>query len=213
MPVPPATKSAVRPLSSRERAAAALRTAILDGTLRPGERLNDQELVEWLEVSRVPLRAAIHDLVDEGLIETRAQSHTRVATPDPSRLVEYTQTIGALLGGVARITVPGLDETRSGTLVEHALDVRSALEGGDTATIAQAHLLLIQAFLDACSNPVLTGATRTVLEAAHFHASRSFRPSDLDLDDLAQTMDELVEAVRMLDGVRAELALEHFYDL
>lgn len=33
--------------------------AIVDGTLEPGERLNDDQLVEWLGVSRTPTQAAV----------------------------------------------------------------------------------------------------------------------------------------------------------
>ena len=42
-----------------DRAYAVLRSAIIDGTLAPGERLRDAELVERLGLSRTPIREAI----------------------------------------------------------------------------------------------------------------------------------------------------------
>ena len=213
VPVPSVNRQKTRFPSARERAAGTIRAAILDGTLQPGERLNDAELLEWLDISRVPLRAAIHDLVEEGLIETRAQSHTRVAMPDPSRLTKYTQTIGALLGGIARITVPTLDDEQAVRLTERADQVQASWRENDALSIADAHLPLLHAFLDTCSNEVLTAATRSVLEAAHFHASRSFSPEDFDAASLSQDMDDLKSAIAAHDGVRAELAIESFYNL
>lgn len=50
-----------------------LRSAILDGVLRPGERLNETEVAEQLGVSRGPLREAIRKLEREGLLEYRAR--------------------------------------------------------------------------------------------------------------------------------------------
>ena len=56
-----------------------VRDAIVDGTLHPGERLNDDELVKWLSVSRTPVREAIAKLHAVGLVEVEANRYTRVA--------------------------------------------------------------------------------------------------------------------------------------
>jgi DNA-binding GntR family transcriptional regulator len=46
-----------------------LRDMILDGTLAPGERLNEVHLSQALGISRGPLREAIQRLASEGLVE------------------------------------------------------------------------------------------------------------------------------------------------
>ncbi|WP_433502622.1 GntR family transcriptional regulator [Pseudonocardia halophobica] len=46
-----------------------LRDMILDGTLSPGERLNEVHLSQALGISRGPLREAIQRLASEGLVE------------------------------------------------------------------------------------------------------------------------------------------------
>ncbi len=51
-----------------ERIAGALRKAIVDSVLAPGERLQEQELARSLGVSRVPLREAFRVLAGEGLV-------------------------------------------------------------------------------------------------------------------------------------------------
>ena len=46
-----------------------LEEEILSGTLKPGDTLTEIALSERLGVSRTPLRAAIHALAEEGLVE------------------------------------------------------------------------------------------------------------------------------------------------
>jgi DNA-binding GntR family transcriptional regulator len=82
--------------------------AIMDGTLEPGERLNDDELIAWLGVSRTPIREALSQLARAGLIEMAPNRYTRVTTPDPTQVVEAMQTLGVLFGGVVRLAVPRL---------------------------------------------------------------------------------------------------------
>jgi DNA-binding GntR family transcriptional regulator len=45
-----------------------LRRAILNGQLRPGEKVNELRIAEQMRISRAPLREAIRELVQEGLL-------------------------------------------------------------------------------------------------------------------------------------------------
>lgn len=47
-----------------------LRQLIVNGNVQPGERLTETRLADQLGVSRAPLREAIRDLVDSGLVES-----------------------------------------------------------------------------------------------------------------------------------------------
>jgi DNA-binding GntR family transcriptional regulator len=58
----------------------ALRSAIINSLLRPGDRLNIDELAERLGVSLTPVRGAIQQLATEGLVEIRPRSGTFVAS-------------------------------------------------------------------------------------------------------------------------------------
>lgn len=51
----------------KEKAYLMLRKGILGGELKPGEVLTERMLVEWLEMSRTPIRAALERLDAEGL--------------------------------------------------------------------------------------------------------------------------------------------------
>lgn len=79
MPVPKPVETAPARTLLREVVYAKMLDAIQDGTLEPGERLNDDQLTAWLGVSRTPVREAIARLESEGLVEMAANRYTRVA--------------------------------------------------------------------------------------------------------------------------------------
>ena len=62
----------------RDVALERLRAAIVSGDLEPGAVVRDAELAARLGLSVAPVRAALARLADEGLVESKPQSHTRV---------------------------------------------------------------------------------------------------------------------------------------
>ncbi|MBW1800783.1 MAG: GntR family transcriptional regulator [Deltaproteobacteria bacterium] len=58
------------PVSIREKVYTALRNDILDGVIRPGERIVEARLAEQIKTSRTPVREALHILEREGLLES-----------------------------------------------------------------------------------------------------------------------------------------------
>jgi len=66
----------------------ALRKAILDGMLRPGQRVPaTRALAEELEISRLPVLAAYEQLIHEGYIAGRSGSGTYVCAAPPDRML------------------------------------------------------------------------------------------------------------------------------
>jgi DNA-binding GntR family transcriptional regulator len=67
-----------RPLL-RDEAYDRIRRAIVDGTLQPGTPLRDADLADQLGLSRAPVRQALLRLADDGLVDSKPQSYTRVS--------------------------------------------------------------------------------------------------------------------------------------
>jgi DNA-binding GntR family transcriptional regulator len=59
---------AIRSVSIRHSAADAIRTALREGHLKPGENISEMALARQFEVSRGPIREALLVLVEEGLM-------------------------------------------------------------------------------------------------------------------------------------------------
>lgn len=66
----------------REEAYFILRDWIVEGKLKPNEKLRDKELAEQLGVSRTPIREALLRLEEEGLVKTKPNSSTVVCPID-----------------------------------------------------------------------------------------------------------------------------------
>lgn len=58
----------LRAATLRENIAEVLLDAILSGKFKPGDRLNESELGRRLQVSRAPIREALHQLQEQGLV-------------------------------------------------------------------------------------------------------------------------------------------------
>jgi DNA-binding GntR family transcriptional regulator len=62
------SKNSVNSYSVTDQITAMIRKIILKGELKPGDRLNEVQISEALEISRSPVREAIQRLVKEGLV-------------------------------------------------------------------------------------------------------------------------------------------------
>jgi DNA-binding GntR family transcriptional regulator len=65
-----------------------LRGEILTGRFAPGQRLNLEELVEQLKISKMPVKEAVGRLAVDGLLDVQAQRGTFVSRVDPRELQE-----------------------------------------------------------------------------------------------------------------------------
>lgn len=62
--------STIRPTNLREQVVELIRTAIIEGKLKPGDHMVEAQLTRQLGVSRTPLREALILLEREGLVES-----------------------------------------------------------------------------------------------------------------------------------------------
>ncbi len=76
----------------RDQVYIAIRDAIADGVLEPGERLREDEIVEWLGSSRASIRDALARLSDQGLVEMVPNQFTRVALVDRDDVLQSLVT-------------------------------------------------------------------------------------------------------------------------
>ena len=80
--------------------AEALAALILDGTLTPGTRIEDEgSMARRLEVSRPTTRQALQRLVDRGLISRRRGAGTVVTSPHVRRPMELSSLLADLTRG------------------------------------------------------------------------------------------------------------------
>jgi DNA-binding GntR family transcriptional regulator len=87
MPIPSDYSTPLR-VSAKDRALNQLQQWIIDGTLLPGEKLNDSVLAEALGVSRTPIREALQVLEMQGLVQMSPGKETRVTELDHHNITQ-----------------------------------------------------------------------------------------------------------------------------
>ena len=145
--------------------------AIVDGTIEPGERLNDDQLVKWLGVSRTPVREAIAQLHSYGLVEIEANRYTRVAERDESVYAEAAQLLEGLHDLGAKLAADKLDASSRKALSKSLTAASKQIRAHDPAGAAA--LLDVRGELTALSgNSLLIAAEKPLRTRVQFLHAR-----------------------------------------
>ncbi len=99
------------PRSVEEVVTEALRNAILQGILAPGERLAQSQLADQLGVSRIPLRDALRRLEVEGLVRLDGRRGAWVTSLDERDITEIYELRLMFEPVCMELAVTGLDDT------------------------------------------------------------------------------------------------------
>lgn len=195
MPVPKSSTHPPRRLI-RDRAYAEIRAAILSGVLRPGERLDDGELQEWLGVSRTPVRQALYALSLEGLVETAPQAYTRVVEPRPEEAAQFLQAIGVLVLGHMDLSLPTASDAELGRLIERLGAIHTAMVAHDLDQAVAASELYYVELTSLCANEPLRRLTEQTGVALAYYITAVYRSLRIDWDDRIDDYAQLMEAFR-----------------
>jgi DNA-binding GntR family transcriptional regulator len=159
MPVPEGQGLVTRPLL-RDNAYRMIRDAIVDGTLAPGERLNDPELIAWLGVSRTPIREALARLELAGLVQSKPGRFT-IVSPLSMRQARAAQSVAAAMHELAvRGAVPLLSGYELEEMRVANARFATAMQNGDAEEALAADDQFHDVAVTASANPVI----RSVLE-------------------------------------------------
>ncbi|GLU45677.1 GntR family transcriptional regulator [Nocardiopsis ansamitocini] len=151
MPVPQGRGLAAKSLL-RENAYRMIRDAIVDGTLAPGERLVDGDLVAWLGVSRTPIREALARLEQAGLVQTKPGRSTIVSPLDVRAARNAQSVTGAMHELAVREALPHLSAAELDAMRDANSRFADALRRGDVEAALAADDDFHGVTVTACAN-------------------------------------------------------------
>ena len=192
----------------------AMRQAIVSCAIKPGARLNVEELSEKFGVSLTPVRGAIQQLATEGLIEIRPRSGTFVATLSPQEIDETFKIRCALecLAGeeaVRRITADRLRRLKE---ILRSLKKRPASEE-DRKTHDRENSELHQIIIEASGNRKLEemyNALNAHIKIARIHAAEANWPARMQEEQAEH--EAIVAALEARNGEALTAAIrKHIY--
>jgi DNA-binding GntR family transcriptional regulator len=141
-----------------------LRRAILDGALKPGERLIEDRLSEEYGVSRVPIREAIQILMGEGLVVPTASRGAAVAELTDAFAEELVEVRALLEGMNAKLAARHRDPAIVERLHQVLARGNAAASHGTPTELAQLNGEFHELLAVAGSNRVLRDVMRSLRE-------------------------------------------------
>ncbi|WP_167522239.1 GntR family transcriptional regulator [Brucella tritici] len=98
-----------------------IETQIVEGQLKPGEKLDEVLLGNQLSVSRTPIREALRVLAAKGLVEFRPRIGAIVACPTVGDVMDLFELVAELEGVAARLAAERMtDEDKQRIVDAHA---------------------------------------------------------------------------------------------
>lgn len=146
-----------------------LRKAILDGTIKPGERLMEVHLANRLGVSRTPIREAIRKLELEGLVvmmPRRGAIVAKISEKSLQDVLEVRRSLDVLIAELAceRITKEQLEELKKAVKVFEDTTKTVDHSEKNTAELAKADVRFHDILMEATGNMRLKSLVNNLAE-------------------------------------------------
>lgn len=114
-----------------------LREAIINGTLKPGERLMEVQLAEDMGVSRTPVREAIRKLELDGFVLMVPRKGAYVAGISTKEIADVFEVRAALEALAAGLAAERITEEELGDLHRLMVEVNISSEAGDLERVVR----------------------------------------------------------------------------
>lgn len=145
------------------RAYETLRTLIVQGRLAPGTRIIESEVAQRLQMSRTPVRSALHRLQQEGYIQGAGQGRQSRLTVSPLTQEDASELFGivAEIEGLAARRAAELPADGRDALVETMRGLNREIAGAavearpDPARILELDMRFHRSYVDAGGGPRL----------------------------------------------------------
>ncbi len=190
----------------------ALRTAILNGELKPGEKLTTAELADRYGVSRTPVRESLTRLKSIGLIETFPHRGAFVKKLSIEEIIQIFYIRGALSGIAARMALPNLTK-------KDTLNLLAICDQMESKKAAQSHEFMLE--LNSRFHNFITSAAKSPmiedLLGQFYRMSSSYRALGLELPgrelEVCKEHRNIAESLHNRDCDKAEFySREHYFN-
>ncbi|MCZ2259683.1 GntR family transcriptional regulator [Sporosarcina sp. G11-34] len=169
MPVPNDHAKPIRK-TAKESAFIQIQQWIIDGTLLPGEKLNDIELAKALGVSRTPIRESLQLLEVQGFVEMFPGKATQVTAVEKESITELLPPLAALQALSAELAIPLLSDETISLLESTNKRFSEAVHAQDYFSAIKIDEEFHQIIVDTANNPYII----SMIASLQAHVSRLF---------------------------------------
>jgi DNA-binding GntR family transcriptional regulator len=143
-------------------AADAIRQAILEGRLHPGERLKEEELSEDLSISRTPIREALLILQTEGILEALPRRGSLVRSYRPDEIVDLYETRAVLEAHAASRAARNIDGPTIARMRKSCTRFEGLTADREPHRLVRENMIFHTLILDAAQSPTVTSLVAIV---------------------------------------------------
>jgi GntR family transcriptional regulator, carbon starvation induced regulator len=172
------TKEAIQTKSSTVTAYEMLRTDLLEGKLRPTERLRINAISKKYEIGATAIREALSRLVSDGLVEFEDQKGFAVAAVSQAELLDLTRTRQEIECLAARkaVQIGNLDWESKMIATFHKLSRTSPPTSPEATTVwADAHRAFHEAIVAGCDSPWLVRLCGLLYDKSERYRNLTYR--------------------------------------
>jgi DNA-binding GntR family transcriptional regulator len=191
-------------LARGEAAYRQIKAAIQRGHLKPGERLRENELAEFVGLSRTPVREALSRLEAEGLVAHDATRGVVVAELDYNMVTELYYMREVLEGTAARLAAQHTSDVELSILDDHCQQYEAQLNV--PAALPQSNRRFHETLYSCSHNRYLLNMVRLLHDALSLLGGTTLS----DPKRAAETLREhraVITAIRARDADAAEQAM------
>jgi DNA-binding GntR family transcriptional regulator len=186
-----------------------LRALIVEGGIAPGQKLNERELAQRLQVSRTPLREALKLLTAEGLVEHLPNRGAIVVRLSATDVAHAFEVMAALEGLSGELACARIGDAEVAELQALNYEMRAHHARRDLSAYYRVNAQIHRAINRAARNPVLAQTYDRL--NARLQALRFRSNFDAEKWDVAvREHDAMIEALTARDGGRLRrILVEH----
>ena len=186
-----------------------LRTAILEGDLKAGQRLMEVQLAEQLGVSRTPIREAIRKLELEGLVVMLPRKGAYVANMSFKDLIDVLEIRSSLEGLAASLAAERLREEDISDLERVAKEFEKSVREADIDNVLKKNVEFHEKIFLMANNKKLYQLITSLWEQVHRFRVTYVSNYDASLS-LVDEHNRILEAIKSGDCELAKkYATEH----
>jgi DNA-binding GntR family transcriptional regulator len=195
------------PGTAQQHAVDSLRRLIVAGDLRPGQRVNQEDVAALVGLSVAPVREALRVLEQEGQVTYLPRRGYFVTELNMADLEEIYQLRQLLEERAARHALPGLDDDGLQRVEDAARDCAAAVAAGDVAAELAANRRFHFTILDAPDQPHAMRVIRLLWDSTEAYRALYYN-SPAERQEAVDAHERVLAALRHRDADRLVAELD-----
>ena len=195
-----------------EKLASAIADGILDGSLKPGERLDEVGLAQQHGVSRTPVREALRQLTTSGLIDMRPRKGAVVSQATPEQIESLFVAMAEMEATCARLCALSMTPVERRRLQARQEAMMALADTGDQDAYSDANVAFHSAIYTGSHNAPLADYAMSLRRRLG-----PFRRAQFRMEGRLKRSNEehgaVVRAILAGDAVGAHAAMLHHVSL